>query len=715
MMKYLVRIAGAVALAGFLAACGGANDVPAQKIAAAARAPLRAAPPATITPTDLAVWAQATYSQFFNGASTYGTLGSYSYRHYADTGNYLGFAGNDVYVFGPVSGYSILQVGTLDGFTCAVHPSRCAPGAVRAENDDFSAPTADSCRWADWHQSGGSATQGNGLTLRTSAAAGTFSAARRVSQYMIKGDAELEVTVQALSGFEPIAGSAQLYASFGLVADDNNRFFISLSRQGSQTAIHALRVTSTDGNPNYENFPSIPVAAESVRLRIAQSGPTASLQYNAGAGWVVAASVPSFPSDAYAEMTATAVGVSRDFAAKFSNFEVVSGATSWRAYVRGETRHRADFMAGATGGDSINTRYFGQDKWAGVNPFAVMRAAGLQWFASDMRHYSSPLLAANPQSQWRSLGWHDEFWRSRELVAASLKEAKAAGLRLYVQLLLSDQVAYFGLQRAPAAWAGRSVAETADLLRADTAAHVAYLKSQGLDIEVFALGNETDIGVLDFLPGLRVDVPPGVSMLDPGFLRSKVWPTEAVLMKAAAEGVKSVYPNAKLVVHPAGLPFSAPSHTIAKAFFKFMKEQGVPYDIAGISHPYANDPWRLNEYTADCWMQRTQELSDYNADLGKKTMIVEASYPRMPGAYSDPIPDFAYSDQGQAAFVREHLRHGYNNPNMAGFLYFYGDYYVGMTADPPDGLQKPGLFYPDRTATPAMLEFGVAAGALARR
>jgi arabinogalactan endo-1,4-beta-galactosidase len=212
--------------------------------------------------------------------------------------------------------------------------------------------------------------------------------------------------------------------------------------------------------------------------------------------------------------------------------------------------------------------------------------------------------------------------------------------------------------------------------------------------------------VLDFLPGNRIATLPGVSAIDVNYLRSKVWPTEATLLKAAAEGVKSVYPNARIVVHPAGLPFAAPSFLLAKAFFRFMKEQGVPFDIAGISHPYANDPWRLHEYTADCWMQRIQELSDYNADLGKKTMVVEASYPRQTGAYSSPIPDFPYSDAGQAAFVREHLRHGNNNPNMAGFLYFYGDYFIGMTSDSLDGIQKPGLFYPDLSATPAMLEFG---------
>lgn len=709
-MPYL-RLSYLLLAALLVSSCGaGSSDRPDRAIAAAARA----APPAQvapITPTDAAIWAEANFTQLFHGPSTYGTLGPYSYRYYAGTGNYLGFAGSDVYVYGPASGYSIVHVGTLAGLTCSVDPSRCAANAVRAENDDFSSPSTDSCRWSDWYQSGGTSSQGNGLTLQTSAAAGPFSSARRVSQYMIKGDAQLEVTVSAASGFGAIPESAQLFASFGLMADDNNRFFIALAKSGSATVIRTLRVTSTDGTPNFQNFRDIPVAATSVKLRIVQSGADATLQYDAGSGWLTASTVPAFASDAYVEMSATTVGVARDFAARYTGYQVVSGATSWRRYVRGEQRRRSDFIAGSTGGDSMNSRYFGADAWAGVSPLPVMSAAGVGWFASDMRHASSPLLAATPRAQWPALGWHDEFWRSREIVAEALKEAKAVGMKLYVQLLLSDQVAFYGLQRAPAAWAGKSVAETAQLLRADTAQQAAYLKSQGLDVEVFSLGNEIDIGILDFLPGSRIPLVPGVSAIDVNYLRTAVWPTEATLLKAAAEGVRSVYPNARIVLHPAGLPFAGPSYIVAKAFFRFMKEQGVPFDIAGISHPYASYPWRLNEYSADCWMQRIQELSDYNADLGKKTMIAEASSPRLAGSYSEPLAEFGYSDAGQAAFVREHLRHGNHNPNMAGFLYFYGDYFVGMTGDSSmdvaDGLEKPGLFYPDRTATPAMREFGM--------
>ena len=231
---------------------------------------------------------------------------------------------------------------------------------------------------------------------------------------------------------------AQLYASLGLTADDNNRLFVALARSGSRTVIRALRVSSNDGTPRFENAPEIPVTATSVRLRVVQSGAAVTLSYDAGAGWVSAAQFASLGNESYAELTATAVGVARDFTAAFSDFQVVSGTTSWRRYARGDLVRRADFMAGTTGGDSMGKRYWG-DSWKGSSPFPLLKANGMGWFASDLRFTSAPVLDATPKAQWASLPWQTDFWRSRELVAATLKEAQDAGLRLYVQLLLSGR------------------------------------------------------------------------------------------------------------------------------------------------------------------------------------------------------------------------------------------------------------------------------------
>lgn len=51
--------------------------------------------------------------------------GPYNYRYYADTDTYLGVAGGEVYVLGPLSGGVLLQVGSLSQFACAVLAGQC--------------------------------------------------------------------------------------------------------------------------------------------------------------------------------------------------------------------------------------------------------------------------------------------------------------------------------------------------------------------------------------------------------------------------------------------------------------------------------------------------------------------------------------------------------------------------------------------------------------
>jgi hypothetical protein len=65
-------------------------------------------------------WAETNYPQFFSpaGQSTQ-QVGSYLARYYADTQNYIGTSGNDVYVYGPVSNSQILKVGVISNFVTA--------------------------------------------------------------------------------------------------------------------------------------------------------------------------------------------------------------------------------------------------------------------------------------------------------------------------------------------------------------------------------------------------------------------------------------------------------------------------------------------------------------------------------------------------------------------------------------------------------------------
>lgn len=77
-------------------------------------------------------WAEATYPQHFPGHATTLRAGPYLYRHYPSSGNYVGAAGIEVYVLGPISGGALTKVGELGDFRCLVRPTDCsAPHPTR--------------------------------------------------------------------------------------------------------------------------------------------------------------------------------------------------------------------------------------------------------------------------------------------------------------------------------------------------------------------------------------------------------------------------------------------------------------------------------------------------------------------------------------------------------------------------------------------------------
>jgi uncharacterized protein (DUF1800 family) len=76
----------------------------------------------TPTPAELMDWAEAAYPQYFPGHQPELAEAPYVYRHYAETGNYVGVAGSTVYLFGPVAGNPAAPVvaGQLTDFAAQV-------------------------------------------------------------------------------------------------------------------------------------------------------------------------------------------------------------------------------------------------------------------------------------------------------------------------------------------------------------------------------------------------------------------------------------------------------------------------------------------------------------------------------------------------------------------------------------------------------------------
>ena len=65
-------------------------------------------------------WAERSYPDWFPAHPASQTVDSLTYRAYAGSGNYLGVLNGDVYVYGGITGYTVLKVGALSNFSALV-------------------------------------------------------------------------------------------------------------------------------------------------------------------------------------------------------------------------------------------------------------------------------------------------------------------------------------------------------------------------------------------------------------------------------------------------------------------------------------------------------------------------------------------------------------------------------------------------------------------
>ena len=186
-MKHLIRscLAGLCLL---LAACGGGEWEPPLRAEAPMQAP-------ALDASSLFDWAESRFPALFPGQESNRMLGPYLYRYYPASGNYVGVAGDAVYVLGPIIGGQLLQVGTLSGFRCVVLPASCA--ASVSGTAATGAPIADA-------QVVIKDASGNSVTTRTSAT-GAFSA----STQGLAGPLLLRVTTAAGASLYSVSADSQ--------------------------------------------------------------------------------------------------------------------------------------------------------------------------------------------------------------------------------------------------------------------------------------------------------------------------------------------------------------------------------------------------------------------------------------------------------------------------------------------------------------------------
>lgn len=219
-------------------------------------------------------------------------------------------------------------------------------------------------------------------------------------------------------------------------------------------------------------------------------------------------------------------------------------------------------------------------------------------------------------------------WCDKGDFLAKAKRAAKLGMNLMVDFHYSDWWADPGQQFKPAAWKGKSLAELKQAIADHTKDVLVALKSAGVTPKWVQVGNEIRPGMLwdedVALSGASYDIyEKDVKGLDSPVDKLKYpknFANLAVFINTGYEAVKSVFPNAVVIVHLD----NGYDNSLYTWFFDELKKNDGKWDMIGMSlYPY----WTMlehKEYTAektieDCIANIKKVSTKYDCDV----MVVE--------------------------------------------------------------------------------------------
>jgi len=239
---------------------------------------------------------------------------------------------------------------------------------------------------------------------------------------------------------------------------------------------------------------------------------------------------------------------------------------------------------------------FGMD----VSSVLSLEAAGVKYYDYDGAERDLfEILAENGVNYIRVRVWVDPFDKDGNgygggncdiNTAVEIgKRATANGMKLLVDFHYSDFWADPAKQMAPKTW--KSSRTRASQLKTYTLESLTLLKDAGVDVGMVQLGNESNNGLAG----------------------EKSWGNIAKLMKAGAEAVREVYPEALIAVHFAN-PENASNY---ESYARRLSESAVDYDVFATSYyPY--------------WHGSLENLKNVlthvQTTYGKQVLVAETSY-----------------------------------------------------------------------------------------
>lgn len=235
-------------------------------------------------------------------------------------------------------------------------------------------------------------------------------------------------------------------------------------------------------------------------------------------------------------------------------------------------------------------------KGADVSWLTEMEASGVKFYnANGSEKECMTLLRDLGVNAIRLRVWvnPNDGWNNKQDVLVKAWRAHNLGMRLMIDFHYSDTWADPGSQTPPAAWAGYDLEQMKQAVGDHTRDVLQTLKDNGIDVEWVQVGNETTTGML----------------WNVGLASNNNFDNFAALVNSGYEAVKSVYSNAKVIVHLDS------GDNLSKYTWMFdgLKSAGAKWDVIGMSLYPEDSNWQT--LTDNCLSNISTLIQRYSTEV----------------------------------------------------------------------------------------------------
>jgi len=234
-------------------------------------------------------------------------------------------------------------------------------------------------------------------------------------------------------------------------------------------------------------------------------------------------------------------------------------------------------------------------KGADVSWITEMEASGKKFYnASGTAMEGMVLLKSLGMNAVRLRVWVNPFdgWCNKADLLVKAKRAKSLNMRIMIDFHYSDSWADPGKQTKPAAWTSYNLSELKTAVADHTKDVLNELKSNSITPEWVQVGNETGNGMLWEDGKASVNMKNYVELSNAGY-----------------DAVKSVFPNAKVIIHLQ----NGNDNSLFRWLFDGLKNNGGKWDVIGMSlYPSATNWSTLN---AQCLTNMNDMVTRYGSEV----------------------------------------------------------------------------------------------------